>query len=350
MTNLSLKSIQLLILQLFFRYFFLLFLFLFCHPSASIPCSVYYDPFLVAAAQQVQAQQAAAANSMQAAQVDPNNYRLQVSWTTSIFLAFSYTFWLLDLHVYSFSFGCSWFFELFSNTGRYSLMGKSFRVMHFMKIQENLYCYSIRKSNKVSRDTSLFFIYKSDAVRTIQTTHIRVWARVMSVSFYCITIHLLPTILTARGMNTRPQPPYGVIDRIVFCMKRESVSGDRTQSKLWDEIKRKTYFSHRNSREKNRCRGEKRKNCRNFHFVFAYYFVELRSFCSRHAKIFGWFDCFNHEVSLNFISLFLCTNMIFLVNIWSCFSNEIPMNCIRFVERNVRWKSACEIGNGRLKL
>lgn len=47
--------------------------------------SVYYDPFLVAAAQQVQQAQAqahaqaAAANSMQAAQVDPTNYRLQVS-------------------------------------------------------------------------------------------------------------------------------------------------------------------------------------------------------------------------------------------------------------------------------
>lgn len=37
--------------------------------------SVYYDPFLVAAAQQVQAQ--AAANSIQATQVD-QNYRLQV--------------------------------------------------------------------------------------------------------------------------------------------------------------------------------------------------------------------------------------------------------------------------------
>lgn len=46
-----------------------------------IPFSVYYDPFLVAAAQQVQQAQAqaAAANSMNAAQVDPNNYRLQVS-------------------------------------------------------------------------------------------------------------------------------------------------------------------------------------------------------------------------------------------------------------------------------
>lgn len=37
----------------------------------------YADPFLVAA-QQIHAQ-AAAANSMQTAQVDPSNYRLQVS-------------------------------------------------------------------------------------------------------------------------------------------------------------------------------------------------------------------------------------------------------------------------------
>lgn len=39
--------------------------------------SVYYDPFLVAAAQQAQAQAQAAANTIQAAQVD-QNYRLQV--------------------------------------------------------------------------------------------------------------------------------------------------------------------------------------------------------------------------------------------------------------------------------
>lgn len=48
--------------------------------------SVYYDPFLVAAAQQAaqaQAQAQAAANTIQAAQVDPN-YRLQVSVCQSL--------------------------------------------------------------------------------------------------------------------------------------------------------------------------------------------------------------------------------------------------------------------------
>lgn len=61
-----------------FVYLFFLYFFRFFSSFVGNPFSVYYDPFLVAAAQQVQAQ-AAAANSIQAAaQVDPN-YRLQVS-------------------------------------------------------------------------------------------------------------------------------------------------------------------------------------------------------------------------------------------------------------------------------
>lgn len=96
---------------MFIVHFFCLFFF-FVFLLVGNPFSVYYDPFLVAAAQQVQAQ-AAAANSMQAAQVDPNYHQRlhQVSSSSFLLVIFFQSIYVFNAHIY-----CRLYSNFFTNT------------------------------------------------------------------------------------------------------------------------------------------------------------------------------------------------------------------------------------------